>query len=137
MAARAAADSARLNLEYTEVRAPVSGRVGRNEVTASNVIAAGAEAPVLTRLVSGHPIGVVCHLTAMPGFWGCLTPRLVASAAAATIALVNSLANIASAVGPAVMGPVKQNYGLGPGIAVLGRCLTLSALFALSLRESN
>jgi membrane fusion protein, multidrug efflux system len=55
-AAQAALTSAKLNLSYTEVRAPVSGRVGRLEVTAGNLVAAGPGAPVLTTLVSVNPI---------------------------------------------------------------------------------
>jgi len=55
-AAEATLQSARLNLGYTQVRAPVSGRVGRLEVTAGNLVAAGPGAPVLTTLVSVSPI---------------------------------------------------------------------------------
>ena len=55
-AAEAALQSARLNLDYTKVRAPVAGRVGRLEVTAGNLVAAGPGAPVLTTLVSVSPI---------------------------------------------------------------------------------
>lgn len=55
-AAQAALQSARLNLGYTQVRAPVAGRVGRIEVTVGNLISAGAGAPVLTTLVSVSPI---------------------------------------------------------------------------------
>jgi membrane fusion protein, multidrug efflux system len=55
-AAQAALQSARLSLSYTEVRAPVSGRVGKLEVTVGNLVAAGPGAPVLTTLVSVHPI---------------------------------------------------------------------------------
>lgn len=55
-AAEAALASTRLNLEYTEVRAPISGRVGKAEITTGNLIAAGPGAPVLTTLVSVNPI---------------------------------------------------------------------------------
>ena len=55
-AAQAALQAAQLNLGYTQVRAPVAGRVGRIEVTAGNLVAAGAGAPVLTTLVSVSPI---------------------------------------------------------------------------------
>jgi membrane fusion protein, multidrug efflux system len=55
-ATQAALRSARLNLGYTEVRAPVSGRVGRLEITVGNLVAAGPGAPVLTTLVSVDPI---------------------------------------------------------------------------------
>jgi multidrug efflux system membrane fusion protein len=54
--ARAALQSAQLNLDYTQVRAPVAGRVGRLEVTVGNLVAAGSGAPVLTSLVSVNPI---------------------------------------------------------------------------------
>lgn len=55
-AAQAALRSAQLNLGYTQVRAPISGRIGRIEVTAGNLVAAGPSAPVLTTLVSVSPI---------------------------------------------------------------------------------
>ncbi|RYY96116.1 MAG: efflux RND transporter periplasmic adaptor subunit [Comamonadaceae bacterium] len=55
-AAQAQRETARLNLGYTQVRAPVSGRTGRLEVTVGNLVAAGAGAPVLTTLVSVSPI---------------------------------------------------------------------------------
>lgn len=55
-AAQAALQSAQLNLGYTQVRAPVAGRVGKIEVTQGNLVAAGAGAPVLTTLVSVSPI---------------------------------------------------------------------------------
>lgn len=55
-AAQAALQSARLSLGYTQVRAPVSGRVGKLEITAGNLVAAGPGAPVLTTLVSVNPV---------------------------------------------------------------------------------
>jgi multidrug efflux system membrane fusion protein len=56
LAAEAALDSARLDLGYAEIRAPVSGRVGRLEITVGNLVAAGPSAPALTTLVSVDPI---------------------------------------------------------------------------------
>ena len=55
-AAQAALTSAKLSLSYTQVRAPVSGRVGKLEVTVGNLVAAGPGAPVLTTLVSVNPM---------------------------------------------------------------------------------
>jgi multidrug efflux system membrane fusion protein len=54
--AQAALQTAQLNLSYTEVRAPVAGRVGKLEITVGNLIAAGPGAPVLTTIVSTTPI---------------------------------------------------------------------------------
>jgi multidrug efflux system membrane fusion protein len=55
-AAQAALQTAKLSLGYTQVRAPVAGRVGKLEVTVGNLVAAGPSAPVLTTLVSVSPI---------------------------------------------------------------------------------
>lgn len=55
-AARASLTSARLDLGYTEIVAPVSGRVGRREITVGNLVAGGPSAPVLTTLLSIDPI---------------------------------------------------------------------------------
>lgn len=55
-AAQAALDLARIDLEHTQVTAPIAGRVSRAEVTVGNVVAAGAAAAPLTTLVSVSPI---------------------------------------------------------------------------------
>lgn len=55
-AAQASLTVAKLNLGYTQVRAPISGRVGKIDVTVGNLVAAGPAAPVLTTLVSVDPI---------------------------------------------------------------------------------
>jgi RND family efflux transporter MFP subunit len=55
-AAQAAVDAAQLDLEFTRVRAPISGVVGQAEITAGNFVSSGAS--VLTRLVSIDPVYV-------------------------------------------------------------------------------
>ena len=55
-AAQAALQTAQLSLGYTQLRAPVAGRVGKLEVTVGNLVAAGPGAQVLTTLVSVSPI---------------------------------------------------------------------------------
>ncbi len=58
-AAEAAVRVARLNMEWTVVRAPISGRVGRAEITRGNVVQGGAPTPtLLTTIVSLDPIYV-------------------------------------------------------------------------------
>ena len=54
--AKAQLQTAQLSLGYTQVRAPVAGRVGKLEITTGNLVAAGPGAPVLTTLVSVSPI---------------------------------------------------------------------------------
>jgi len=55
-AAQAGLTAAKLNLSYTQLRAPVSGRAGKLEITTGNQVAAGPSAPLLTTLVSVSPI---------------------------------------------------------------------------------
>jgi multidrug efflux system membrane fusion protein len=54
--AQAQLQTATLSLGYTQLKAPVSGRVGKLEITTGNLVAAGPGAPVLTTLVSVSPI---------------------------------------------------------------------------------
>jgi multidrug efflux system membrane fusion protein len=56
--AEAALQSAELDLGYTEIRAPIAGRIGKHQVTVGNLVAAGAGSPVLSTLVSVDPIYV-------------------------------------------------------------------------------
>lgn len=55
-AAKAAVATAKLNLDFTEVRAPIAGRVGRAHLTAGNL--AQADQSILTTLVSQEPMYV-------------------------------------------------------------------------------
>ncbi len=50
--AKARMRRANLDLEYAHIKAPVSGRISRAEITQGNVIEAGPNAPVLTTIVS-------------------------------------------------------------------------------------
>ena len=56
LAARAAMEAAKLDLDYTQVIAPIDGRVSRAEITAGNYVAAGET--ILTSVVSLDPIYV-------------------------------------------------------------------------------
>jgi len=50
--AQAALAEAQLQLSYTQVKAPIAGRISRAEITAGNVVRAGGDATPLTRIVS-------------------------------------------------------------------------------------
>lgn len=57
-AAQSAVDVAKLNLEFTEVRAPISGRAGRALVTPGNLVSTQPNATLLTTIVSLDPVYV-------------------------------------------------------------------------------
>jgi len=59
-AARAALEAAQLDLDFTRVRAPISGRINRTLVTAGNLVSgpAGNSATLLTTLVPTDPLYV-------------------------------------------------------------------------------
>lgn len=48
--------AAQINLGYTEIKAPISGRIGRTKVTKGNVV--GPDSGVLAQIVSGDPMYV-------------------------------------------------------------------------------
>jgi sugar phosphate permease len=116
-------------------------RSGQREKALCILLATGALAfflaallapdPVTTVLVIG--IGAVCYQASFPVFWGCVTPRLTPAAAAASIALINSVGNLGGALGPAILGPIKQKFGLSPTIAVFGVFLLIAMLSVLPM----
>jgi len=60
----AAVNQAELNLDYTRVLAPVSGRVGRHEVSIGNLVMGGTgETTLLTTIVSLDPIWLMFNVS--------------------------------------------------------------------------
>jgi len=55
-AAQAGVDSAKLNLQFTEIRSPIDGRTSRAVITEGNLISGGAGATLLTTVVSQDPL---------------------------------------------------------------------------------
>ena len=55
-AAAARLKQAKIDLGYAYVKAPISGRVGRAEITKGNIVQAGPNAPVLTSVVANEQI---------------------------------------------------------------------------------
>ena len=64
-AARAAVNQAQLNLDYTRVTAPVSGRMGRHEVSVGNLVMGGVtgSTTLLTTIVSLDPIWLTFNVS--------------------------------------------------------------------------
>jgi multidrug efflux system membrane fusion protein len=58
-AAAAAVETARLNLDFTEVRSPINGRAGEAMVTAGNLVQTDPSPTLLTTVVSLDPVYVV------------------------------------------------------------------------------
>jgi len=56
--AQATLQAAQINLDYTAIASPVTGRVSRAEITVGNLVEAGANAPLLTTVVSVSPVYV-------------------------------------------------------------------------------
>lgn len=54
--AEASLETAKLNLDYTQIKSPITGRVSRPEITVGNLVEAGANSPLLTTVVSQNPI---------------------------------------------------------------------------------
>jgi membrane fusion protein, multidrug efflux system len=57
-AAEAAVETARLNVEFTEIRSPIDGRAGQALVTAGNLVTTQPNATLLTTVVSLDPVYV-------------------------------------------------------------------------------
>lgn len=54
--AQAELTRAKLNMDYSQVKAPIAGRISRPEITAGNLVETNTGAPLLTTIVSDDPI---------------------------------------------------------------------------------
>ena len=89
------------------------------------------------------PVQILCLCLAlmgvygsMPVFWALPTAFLTGTAAAAGIAMINSLGNLAGYVGPQVVAWLTQGRGdFGPALFALGVSMLTPAVVALALRS--
>ena len=73
-----------------------------------------------------------------PVFWTLPTAFLTGTAAAAGIALINSLGNLAGYVGPQVVAWLTQGSGdFGPALFALGLSMLTPAFVVLALRSKR
>lgn len=90
--------------------------------------------------ILGFTLGVLGYLASFPVFWSSITARLAPVAAAATIAMINSLGNLGGAIGPALIGPIKQHHGLEAAMAALAAialAMFVTALLANALKQKE
>jgi len=104
-------------------------------VSAAGFVFAAFFAAQASLSLLGFGVGVVGYLAGFPVFWGSLTPRLAPVSAAAAIAMVNSVGSLGGAVGPALLGPIKQHQGVAMSVLALGVMMALAALFALAFKR--
>src|SRR6202040_707388 len=64
-AAQAQVQSSQINLDYTDIRSPIDGKIGRTAVTEGNVVGPGSG--VLTTIVSQDPMYVVFPVSVRAG----------------------------------------------------------------------
>ena len=67
--AQAQVQSSQINLDYTDIRSPIDGKIGRTAVTEGNVVSPASG--VLTTIVSQDPMYVVFPVLAARGAWSC------------------------------------------------------------------
>jgi membrane fusion protein (multidrug efflux system) len=65
MAAQAQVQASQINLDYTDIRSPIDGKIGRTAVTEGNVVSPGLG--VLTTIVSQDPMYVVFPVSVRQG----------------------------------------------------------------------
>jgi D-galactonate transporter len=108
----------------------------------------GALGLLLSTLWTDSTLGAVLTLTlatcgimtVLPLFWSLPTAFLTGTAAAAGIALINALGNLAGFFGPSIVGWVKQaTHSTNGGILVLAGFMVLCAVLVMRLpaREMN
>jgi ACS family tartrate transporter-like MFS transporter len=79
-------------------------------------------------------IAGACTTAFMPSFWALPTAILTESAAAASIGLINSVANLGGFAGPFLIGYLRTvTNSFTPGLIFLLACMVLSGMLALLL----
>lgn len=105
----------------------------------------GGLALMLTALLSANPwvgyLGMcLCAIAVMmtfPGFWRLPSAFLTGAAAAAGLALINSLGNLSGWAAPTLVGVIKESTGDARlGLIAIGACMVVAAVIVLLLRSA-
>jgi MFS transporter, ACS family, tartrate transporter len=121
-----------------------SDRTGERTFHAALPILIGAAALFLAPASQGNKVLTVFLFTMamlglkayLPAFWALPNQFLSASAAAASIGMINSFGNLGGAVGPSMLGKVKENTGsYAIGLWILATSMTISACIIIMIGQ--
>jgi ACS family tartrate transporter-like MFS transporter len=88
-------------------------------------------------VIVGMSIGMMGAQAMVGPFWAMASTGMAGSAAAATIAVINSIGNLGGYFGPSIIGLVKSMGGdIQGGLLAIGAVLGLSACLALAARSN-
>jgi MFS transporter, ACS family, tartrate transporter len=96
---------------------------------AALIVAASSRSPLL--IIGGMSLGMVGAQSMAGPFWAMATSRTAGTAAAASIAVINSVANLGGYFGPYIIGLVRSSNGEFRGLMAIGVVLALSGAVAL------
>jgi MFS transporter, ACS family, tartrate transporter len=118
-----------------------SDRSGERRWHAALPALLAAVALAASATLQGLPVAAIVALmvagigafSALPVFWTLPAARLTGPAAAAGIALVNSIGNVGGFVGPSLIGQVKEATGsFAPALWVLAAAMAVAAIIVLA-----
>jgi ACS family tartrate transporter-like MFS transporter len=92
-------------------------------------VAASTKSPLL--IIGGMSLGMVGAQSMAGPFWAMATSRTAGTAAAASIAVINSVANLGGFFGPYIIGLVRSSNGEFRGLLAIGAVMALSGSVAL------
>ena len=119
-----------------------SDRSGERRWHAALPTLLAAAALAASAILQGMPVAAIVALivagigafSALPVFWTLPAARLTGPAAAAGIALVNSIGNVGGFVGPSLIGQVKEATGsFAPALWLLAAAMAVSAVIVLAV----
>jgi ACS family tartrate transporter-like MFS transporter len=96
---------------------------------AALIVAASSRSPLL--IIGGMSLGMVGAQSMAGPFWAMATSRTAGTAAAASIAVINSVANLGGYFGPYIIGLVRSSNGEFRGLMAIGVVLAMSGAVAL------
>jgi ACS family tartrate transporter-like MFS transporter len=88
-------------------------------------------------VIVGMSLGMVGAQSMAGPFWAMATARTSGRAAAAGIAVINSLGNLGGYFGPSIIGFVRSSTGQFRGLLAIGVVMAISAIIALAIGQNT